>query len=254
VTVHESAKRGFERQADAYERGRPSYPPEATAWLRAELGLGPGRTVVDVGAGTGKLTRAMLSSGAAVTAVEPVAAMRAVLERELPEVSALDGTAESLPLDDEAVDAIVVGQAFHWFDGASALREFHRVLGAGGRLGLVWNVRDRRQELQRAIDEITEPFRRGTPSLAGGEWRSAFDHSALFKPRSERNVRFELELDPETFVDRLASISFIAALDDPEREQVLARVRRLASEHPEPWSYVAEAYAYERVGELRSGS
>src|SRR5437588_5658396 len=116
MTVHESARRGFERHADAYERGRPNYPAEATAWLVTKLGLGPGRTVVDVGAGTGKLTRALLPSGATVIAVEPVAAMRAVLKRELPTVQAMNGTAESLPLPDASADAIVVGQAFHWFD------------------------------------------------------------------------------------------------------------------------------------------
>ena len=98
---------------------------------------GPGRTAVDVGAGTGKLTRALSGSGATLIAVEPVAEMRAVLERELPEVRALESTAESLPLDDASVDAVVVGQAFHWFDAPAALTEFRRVLGEGGRLGLV---------------------------------------------------------------------------------------------------------------------
>src|SRR5438067_5347592 len=128
MSVHESARRGFERQADAYERGRPPYPCEATSWLVEMLRLGPARTVVDVGAGTGKLTRALLPSGAELIAVEPVAAMRNVLERELPIARALDGTAESLPLPNAAADAIVVGQAFHWFDAPAALREFHRVL------------------------------------------------------------------------------------------------------------------------------
>ena len=246
MPVHESASRGFERQADAYERGRPAYPQQATEWLTTALGLGPGRTVVDVGAGTGKLTRALLSSGAQVVAVEPVTAMRGVLSRELPTVRVLDGTAESLPLTDGAAEAIVVGQAFHWFDQPAALAEFHRVLVPGGRLGLVWNVRDRMQELQRAIDEITEPLRGDAPSHAGGEWRVAVGSSALFTPVEQSSVPFALELDSDTFVDRIGSISFIAALDDPQREQVLERVRRLAAEHPEPWSYVTELLVYER--------
>lgn len=247
MTLHEAASRGFERQAEAYERGRPAYPPQATGWLAAELRLAPGRTVVDVGAGTGKLTRSLVPSGAVAIAVEPVAAMRGVLERELPGVEALDGTAESLPLDDAAADAIVAGQAFHWFDGQTALAEFCRVLRPGGRLGLIWNTRDRRQPLQRAIDELTEPLRGSTPSLGSGKWHAAFEGSALFEPVGERKVPFELALDPDTFVDRIGSVSFIAALDDERRGDVLERVRQLAAEHPEAWSYVAEAYVFERM-------
>lgn len=246
MTVHDAARRGFERQAEAYERGRPEYPPAATAWLTAALGLGPDQTVVDVGAGTGKLTRALVPSGATVIAIEPVTAMRRVLERELPGVTALEGAAESLPLADEAADAIVAGQAFHWFDGPAALAELHRVLRPGGRLGLIWNARDRRQPLQRAIDDLTEPLRGSTPSLGSGKWHAAFEGSALFKPVGERMIPFELELDPDTFVDRIGSVSFIAALDDERRKDVLERVRRLAAEHPEPWSYVAEVFAFER--------
>jgi SAM-dependent methyltransferase len=247
MTVPDAARRGFERQAEAYERGRPAYPERAITWLTAELALGPGRTVVDVGAGTGKLTRALLPSGAEVIAVEPVAAMRRVLERELPGVTALGATAESLPLHDGAADAIVAGQAFHWFDGPAALAQFHRVLRPGGRLGLIWNARDRRQPLQRAIEELTEPLRGSTPSLGSGKWHAAFEESALFEPVSERKIPFELALDPDRFVDRIASVSFIAALDDEPRQNLLERVRELAAEHPEPWSYVAEAYVFERT-------
>jgi SAM-dependent methyltransferase len=173
--------------------------------------------------------------------------MRGVLERELPGVTALEGAAESLPLDDGAADAIVAGQAFHWFDGPTALAEFRRVLRPDGRLGLIWNARDRRQPLQRAIDELTEPLRGSTPSLGSGRWHAAFEGSALFKPVSERKIPFELALDPDTFEDRIASVSFIAALDDERRAEVLERVRQLAVEHPEPWSYVAETYVFERM-------
>jgi SAM-dependent methyltransferase len=245
MTVHDAARQGFTRQADAYERGRPTYPPAATAWLVEQLGLAPGRTVVDVGAGTGKLTRAIVPSGATVIAVEPVAAMRAVLERELPAVQAVEGTAESLPLGDGVADAIVVGQAFHWFDATAALAEFHRVLNGHGRLGLVWNARDRRQELQRAIDEITEPLRGDTPSQAGGGWRPALERSRLFEPAGELRVPWLLEVEPETVVDRIGSISFIAAMDERPRAEVLDRVRDLAAEHPEPWAYVTQVYVYE---------
>lgn len=248
MTMHDAARVGFEREADAYERGRPTYPAQASAWLCARLALEPGRTVVDVGAGTGKLTRALLGSGASVIAVEPVAAMRTVLERELPEVTAIEGAAESVPLGDGSADAIVAGQAFHWFDGRAALAEFHRVLRPGGRVGLIWNMRDRRQRLQLAIDELTEPLRGDTPSVGRGQWRAAFERNGSFKPCGEHTVAFELALDRDTFVDRIGSISFIAALEESRREQVLERVRQLASEHHEPWSYVTEIYVYECVG------
>jgi ubiquinone/menaquinone biosynthesis C-methylase UbiE len=129
--VHAAAARGFARSADAYERARPDYPAEAIAWLAERVGLGPGRTVVDLAAGTGKLTRPLADNGARVIAVEPVAEMRAALPAS---VEALDGTAESIPLDDGSVDLVTVAQAFHWFDGDAALAEIARVLRPEGRL------------------------------------------------------------------------------------------------------------------------
>jgi SAM-dependent methyltransferase len=176
MTIHDAARRGFGREAEAYERGRPEYPPPATMWFVAQLGLSAGRIVVDVGAGTGNLTRALLASGADVIAVEPVAAMRAVLERELPTARALEGVAESIPLPDGAADAIVAGAAFHWFDGPGALAEFHRVLRPGGRVGLIWNARDREQPLQRSIDVLTEPLRGSIalrPSASSPRWTTS---------------------------------------------------------------------------------
>src|ERR1700761_4890891 len=132
MSIHDEARRGFQVGAAAYERGRPSYPGEAIAWLAEDLDLGPGRTVLDVGAGTGKLTRELVASGASVVAVEPVPAMRAVLEQTVPGAQAMDGTAEALPFGDQSVDAIAVAQAFHWFDVPRTLAEFHRVLRPTG--------------------------------------------------------------------------------------------------------------------------
>ena len=147
--IHESAARGFARAPADYERGRPDYPAEAIAWLAQALALGPGRRVLDLAAGTGKLTRALAATGAEVVAVEPVDEMRAFIEAE-----ALAGTAEAIPLPAAAVDAVTVGQAFHWFRGDEALAEIHRVLRPHGRLGLVWNLRDSANPFMAALSEL----------------------------------------------------------------------------------------------------
>ena len=248
MSIRDAASRGFGQGAAAYERGRPGYPAEAIQWLVAELRLVSGRTVLDVGAGTGKLTRELISCGARVIAVEPVAAMRAVLAQVVPAARALDGTAEALPVADASVDAIVAGSAFHWFDGPAAAAEFHRVLRAGGRIALVWNRRRREQPLHAAISAIIEPYRGDAPSAYRGEWRVPIVAGGLFGAVAEREVPFEQRVDADGLVDRVGSTSFIAALPDAERERVLARIRALAAdcEPPLRLGYINEAYVYER--------
>lgn len=246
--IHEEARRGFQAGADAYERGRPGYPAGAIEWLSAQLDLRPGRTVVDVGAGTGKLTRELVASGADVVAVEPVQAMREVLARAVPGVRALAGTAEALPLPEGSVDAITVAQAFHWFDVTSTLAEFHRVLRPGGRFALIWNRRRLDQPLHRELSAIIEPYRRDTPSHQRGEWRAPLAASGLFAPSGELEVASDQDLDVDGVVDRIGSISFVAALPEPERSDVLGRVRALAAGWAGPLrlGYTTEVYVYER--------
>ena len=141
--VHKAAQQGFEKEAQAYARGRPDYPAALSAWLAQTLGMGPGREVADVGAGTGKFTALLATTGATVVGVEPVDAMRAKIDAlQLPTVRAVAGTAQAIPLPSGKLDAVVCAQAFHWFATREALDEFHRVLRPGGKLGLVWNVRD----------------------------------------------------------------------------------------------------------------
>jgi SAM-dependent methyltransferase len=248
MAIRDEAQRGFQAGAAAYERGRPGYPREAIEWLRRELGLRRGRTVVDVGAGTGKLTRELVASGAEVVAVEPVPAMRELLMQAVPAARALDGTAEALPLGEESVDAIAVAQAFHWFDVPRALAEFHRVLRPAGRFGLIWNRRNLDQPLHREISAIIEPYHGDTPRHQRGAWRPPLESSALFTPVAELEVPYEQELDSEGVVDRVGSTSFVAALPEPERADVLGRVRALAVGWPEPLrlGYTTEAYVYER--------
>ena len=157
--MHPVAAAGFASAADVYERARPSYPAAAVAWIAERAALGPGRTVLDLGAGTGKLTRLLVPTGARVIAVEPLAEMRAKLEEVVPGVVVLEGTAEDLPLGDGSIDVVTCAQAFHWFDLDLALPELHRVLAADGLLVLVWNTRDLDDPLQGAIEELLGPYR-----------------------------------------------------------------------------------------------
>jgi ubiquinone/menaquinone biosynthesis C-methylase UbiE len=251
VTVHDVARQGFAKDPAAYERGRPGYPPETIAWLTDRLGLGPGRVVLDVGAGTGKLTRALSGSGARVLAVEPLDQMRAVLERTAPEAQALAGTAEALPVTDATVDAIVVAQAFHWFDTPAALAEFDRVLRPGGKFALVWNRRRTEEPLQRAIDEIMEPYHDDSPRHRRSAWRERLERVGRFVAAEEFELPFEQRLDTAGLVDRVVSTSFIAALDDATRADVVDRVRRLAEAQSQPLrlGYVSEVCVYRRLDE-----
>jgi SAM-dependent methyltransferase len=233
--IHETAAIGFARSAEAYEEGRPGYPAAALE----PLGITSGMTVLDLAAGTGKLTRALAGSGATVIAVEPVAEMRAALPES---VEALDGTAESLPLPDGSVDLVTVAQAFHWFDGPAALREIHRVLNPGGRLALLWNRREEDDPVNRAIDGLIEPYRMGTPTLRGDAWRAAFDRTSLFGPLSEHVFENEQVLDADGLAARICSISFIARLPEPERAGLLARARELTAGGPVTVPYRTEVH------------
>jgi len=236
------AVRGFDRAADAYERGRPDYPVAAVRHLGRVFRLRPSRTVVDLGSGTGKFTRALAALGAARVAVEPTAGMRAVFARTVPDVPVLDGTAEAIPLPDAFADAVVSAQAFHWFRVRPALREIRRVLRRGGGLGLVWNTRDDSVCWSRRFSEILEA--RGHSNFpwrerrAGTYWktvlRPAFEARGCgFTPLRYRAFRHFQDGTPALFVDRALSVSRIAVLP-PERQREVAReIRELLATEPE---------------------
>ncbi len=221
--VHKAAAVGFARSADAYERGRPGYPETALRHLAAALP--PGAVVLDLAAGTGKLTRPLLAAGLEVIAVEPVAQMRAALPAG---AQTLDGTAEAIPLGDAAVDAVTVGQAFHWFDGDAALAEIARVLKPGGLLALLWNRRVEDDPVNRTIDDLVDPFRGEVPTHRTETWRAAFGRQTRFGPLEEHLFENSQELDADGLEARVASISFIASLDPAERAPVLERARAIA--------------------------
>ena len=222
----------FGATADVYDRSRPSYPVEAVRWALPE----GAQRVLDLGAGTGKLTEVLLDLGLDVVAVEPSAPMR---ERIPPRAEVLEGTAEALPLEDASVDAVLVGQAFHWFDPDAALPEMTRVLRPGGTVGLLWNVMDDSVEW---VKQVTALFGAedlvshmdGAPPFTG--------HGALSDPDHDEFDHSQ-SLDRDLLVDLVATRSVLTELPEEERLEVLARVRELAPEdEPFELPYVTDAW------------
>jgi SAM-dependent methyltransferase len=210
----------FGAAAAAYERGRPSYPPEAIDWL---LPSGA-RNVLDLGAGTGKLTTRLVERGLHVVAVDPIPEMLEVLRTSLPETPALLGTAEEIPLDDNSVDAVLVAQAWHWFDPKRAIAEVARVLRPGGRLGLVWNTRDERlgwvRELGRIIGRDGDPLEKKTTL------------PPPFTELQRHQVEWTNYLTPQALIDLVASRSYCITSPAEVRTKTLDRVRELLATHP----------------------
>ena len=235
------AEAGFGASAEAFDRGRPDYPGAVGRWLAERLALRPGVRVADLAAGTGKLTRVLAGTGAWVVAIEPVPAMREALSRSLPGIPVVAGLAESMPFASSSLDVVTVGQAFHWFDGLKALAEIERVLRPGGALALVWNRRPiERSALHQQLTEIMAPYRDDAPAHASGKWREAFAGREL----QEWTHDFVQRLDADGLADRVGSTSFIAALDDPERERVLAQVRAIAGEGEVEVPYECEIHVW----------
>lgn len=253
-TVHPAAATGFSHASATYARGRPDYPPALDDWLRSALGLGPGKTVVDLGAGTGKFVPRLLATGAAVIAVEPVAEMLGELSRAHPSVETRQGTATAIPLPDASVDAVVCAQAFHWFATLEAVAEIRRVLKPGGSLGLVWNVRDESVPWVKRMTDLLQPHEGDAPRFYKGTW-NVFPAPG-FGPLEQTVFRHEHVGPPErVLIDRSMSVSFIAALPAEEQAKVRAALGRLIVEEPAlagraevAFPYRTEAYRAVRTG------
>jgi len=231
--VHHVAAEGFNDPGD-YEAARPSYPPDAVAWLVQRLGIGAGSRVCDLAAGTGKLTRLLVPTGAALVAVEPVAGMRTTFRGLIPDVPVIAATAEALALRADSLDALVAAQAWHWFDHDRAIAEVRRVLHEGGALGLVWNARDRTEPWVDAVWEIMDRVEKHAPWRDHENWRdSAFRAMPGFGALERAEFRHRQSSTAEGVVRRIASVSHVAVLPEGERAAVLNEVRAVLATHPD---------------------
>jgi ubiquinone/menaquinone biosynthesis C-methylase UbiE len=215
-----AAGRSFSSAAEVYETSRPGYPDAAVDWM---IPAGA-RSVLDLGAGTGKLTRALVERGLDVLAVDPSTEMLAVLSRVVPGATTLVGEAEALPVADGSVDAVTAAQAWHWVDPDRAGAEVARVLTPGGRLSLVWNIRDERLGWLRRLGEI-----------AGSE-RSYRDLgedpvvSPHFGPFERARFEWSQLLTLEHVLDLVRSRSWYLTADERGRERMIAGVSELVTE------------------------
>ena len=236
--------RSFETVAREYEEHRPEYPAAALDWAAACLGLERGARVLDVGAGTGKLTRGLVAAGFDVVAVEPGGAMLDQLRLTLPEAEAHEAPAEAIPLPAESVDAAFAGQAYHWFDAERAVPELHRVLRPGGGLVLLWNWWDERDPLQRELGELVgyaghEPYR--DEELPAAPW---------FREVGRTVVESAQESSPEAIVGYLSTASAFLVAEPDERERILNDVHAIASKYGEAFTLpkLTYVFAFERAG------
>jgi SAM-dependent methyltransferase len=225
VSDRATRSRSFETVAAEYERHRPEYPEEALRWAADRLGLVAAARVLDLGAGTGKLTRGLVALGFDTVAVEPGVPMLAQLREAVPEAEAYEGAAEAIPLPDSSVDAGFAGQAFHWFDPERALPELHRVIRPAGGLGLLWNWWDERDPLQAELGGLIgyaghQPYR--DDELPGAPW---------FRELGRTVVESAPESSPEALVGYLSTASAFLTAEPDEREEALRSVREVASRY-----------------------
>ena len=232
----------FGAHADAYERARPAWPVEAARWLVPD----DAQLVVELGAGTGKLSRSLAALGVKLLAVEPDERMRAVLTAG--GIDGVAGSAEDIPLTDGEADAVVAGSAFHWFDLEHALPEIHRVLRPGGRLAFAWNHRDVDDPVGARVQAAISAARTGTAGWRQRDWSAAATSGGLFGDLERETFRHVHEFPRAALGDHLLSYSGIAALPAEERERLTAEVAEaLGDDDPVRIAFVVDAYRVRRL-------
>lgn len=231
--VHEAAATGYQAHSEAYVFARPSYHPEVVDVLVEHLNAGP---VVDLGAGTGISTAALVERGVDVIAVEPVEAMRDKLAAGV-HAQVLEGTAESIPVGDGSAAAVIVAQAFHWFDHGPALDEIARVLAPGGVLATLWNVRDESVPWVAAYTEIQDRVQGETPRYRDMTWRRAIEDDVRFELSHEESRPNPQPSNVEHTLGRFLSTSFIASLDPVTRDGLADEIRLVIADLGETYDY-----------------
>ncbi len=244
MTLHPLAAH-FGEVADAYERGRPDYALAVPGAIAAELGVPTGATVLDLAAGTGKLTRALLAAGLNVIAVEPLAPLRAILAGAIGVSRVHDGLAEAIPLPPGSVAAVTVADGFHWFDQAAALAEISRVLRPGGGLAILDTVPDWGEaSWAHEVGTLLSGLRPEHPHFDGPPWQAAVNDAGGWREPWEIEVSFTLTTSPDRVIDHLTSMSWIAALPAGERAEHLGQIRRVIDAGRTPETFPVRA----RVG------
>ncbi len=226
----------FASVADAYERGRPEYPPAVVGALMAELEIPPGAPVLDLAAGTGKLTRALLRAGLDVIAVEPQDSLREVLSARVGHEHVRAGLAEAIPLPDGSVQAVTVADGFHWFDQAAALGEIRRVLRPRGGLAILSMVPDwGGASWVHEVGTLLSGLRPQHPAFDGPAWQEAVRVAGGWAAPREIRVTTSQPASAQRILDHLASMSWIAGLPEGQRTEKLGRLRELitAGQTPE---------------------
>ena len=242
----------FGRTAREYELGRPGWPEELLDRVVGAIGLGPDAEVLDLGAGTGKLTRLLVPRFMRVLAVEPDDAMRAVLEEIVPGAESSAGSAEAIPVADGEVDAAFSGEAFHWFASPETVTELERVLRPGGALAIFWNIflEDSPALPDEAEALLDEAFTRGgmpgLPRVLSGRWRDPLAASRFGDLHEDELVR-DLVTDREGWIANMLSVSSIAHQPDEDRAALAAQLRALVPPGERRRRYRTVAY-WTRLG------
>jgi SAM-dependent methyltransferase len=236
----------FGAVADEYERSRPGYPEDAVRWITGEDPV----EVLDLAAGTGKLTRQLHAAGHAVVAVDPSLEMLGRLQAATPSIPAAAGRAESIPCRSERFDVITIAQAWHWFDNQRASEEVARVLRPGGYACILWNFRDESTDWVAKLSEII-----GSEGTSEDETDDdPLGHCTAFAPSVRRSFTFDQPLDRDLLVALVKSRSYVATLPPDGQRRVLDRVHELCDQHAElagrerfAMPYLTKVYRAERV-------